>query len=84
MKKDAKDRDEEILRILRQYSMQSTVAGLHYAFEPKQSQVVSFLWFVAILILTVLGTYLSIKNYIDWNNEPVLTTVTSTGLGPFK
>jgi hypothetical protein len=79
MIKGTKDRDEEILRILRQYSTQSTIAGLHYAFEPSQSKIFNFLWFVAILILTVLGAYLSVKNYIDWDKEPVVTTVTSTG-----
>ena len=80
MTKGAKDRDEEIIRILRQYSKQSTIAGLHYAFEPQQSKIVNFLWLVAIIILTSAGTYVSIQNYIDWRNEPVMTTVTSTGL----
>ncbi len=79
MIKGSKDRDEEILRILQQYTSQSTIAGLHYAFEPKQSKLVNFLWFVAIVILTILGTYLSVKNYMDWDNGPVMTTVTSTG-----
>jgi len=79
MNKGSKERGKEIERILRQYSTQSTVAGLHYAFEPKHSQIVNFIWFVAILILTFFGTYLSVKNYIDWDKEPVVTTVTSTG-----
>ena len=74
-----KNRDEEILRILQQYSTKSTIAGLHYAFEPKQSKIVNILWLLAIIVLTVLGAYFSIQSYIDWDNEPVVTTVTSTG-----
>ncbi len=60
--------------------MVNPISGLHYAFKPKQSKIVSLVWLIAISVLTFLGFYLSFKNFIEWKNEPVLTTVTTTGL----
>lgn len=54
--------------------------GLHYAFKPNQSKIARLLWLSVITVLTFLGFYLSAQNFIDWKNEPVLTTVATTGL----
>ena len=65
--------------LLNSYTQTSTIAGLHYAFEPKQSLFGRITWFVSIAILTFLGAYLSLQNYAQWMEEPVLTTISSTG-----
>ena len=66
-------------KLISSYTEKSTIAGLHYAFEPKQSLIGRTLWIVSIGILTCLGVYLSVQNYVQWMEEPVLTTITTTG-----
>jgi hypothetical protein len=36
-------------------------------------------WLLSIVVLTFLGVFVSVQNYLDWKNEPVVTTVASTG-----
>jgi hypothetical protein len=70
----------EIRIILREFASRSTIAGLHYAFEPNQSKFSNILWMILIIILTFFGDYTSVQNYGEWKAEPVLTTLASTGL----
>jgi hypothetical protein len=65
--------------LLIEYSQKSTIAGLHYAFKQKQSMIGRVLWMISLAILTFLGFGLSLKNYNQWKEEPVLTTITTTG-----
>jgi len=37
------------------------------------------IWMTSLAILTFLGFWLSFKNYEKWKEEPVLTTITTTG-----
>jgi hypothetical protein len=54
---------EKAWNVLFEYSRKSTIAGLHYAFETKNSSsnVGNIGWMVLILILTFLGVYVSIQ-----------------------
>jgi hypothetical protein len=70
----------EIRIILKEFASRSTIAGLHYAFEPNQSKLSNILWMILIIILTFFGVYTSVRNYEEWKAEPVLTTLASTGL----
>jgi hypothetical protein len=38
-----------------------------------------FIWMTSLAILTFLGFWLSLKSYEQWKEEPVLTTITTTG-----
>jgi hypothetical protein len=71
--------DPEIRKILEDYSLNSTIAGLHYAFESKQSRLGRPVWLFSIIILTTLFIYISVMNYIEWRDNQVTTTVASTG-----
>ncbi len=71
--------DPEIRKILEDYSLNSTIAGLHYAFESKQSRLGRTVWLFSIIILTTLFIYISVMNYIEWRENQVMTTVASTG-----
>jgi hypothetical protein len=71
--------DPEIRKILEDYSLNSTIAGLHYAFESKQSRLGRTVWLFSIIILTTLFIYISVMNYIEWRDNQVMTTVASTG-----
>jgi hypothetical protein len=79
MNKKLKVSDPEIRKILEDYSLNSTIAGLHYAFESKQTRLGRIIWLFSIVILTTLFVYISVKNYIEWKDNPVTTTVASTG-----
>ncbi len=63
-----------------EYSQTSIIAGFHYIFEPKVSTLGKIFWLFLIVMLTILGTYMSIQNYMQWKDEPVITTLASTGL----
>jgi hypothetical protein len=63
-----------------EYTQTSTIAGLHYAFQPKQSIFGRLIWIITIAFLTFLGIWLSVQNYNQWKEDPVLTTISSTGL----
>jgi hypothetical protein len=66
-----------------EYTQVSTIAGLHYAFKAKQSLMGRVIWIIAVAILTFLGFWLSLQNYVQWKKDPVLTTITTTGLKHF-
>ncbi len=65
--------------LLLEYGQTSTIAGLRYVFLPKQRFLVRIIWIIAVVILTLLGTWLSVKSYLECKENPVLTTITTTG-----
>ncbi len=71
---------KRIWNMIFEYSQTSTIAGFHYIFEPKVTLIGKLIWIFLISLFTVLGIYLSAENYSQWKSEPVITTLTSTGL----
>lgn len=65
--------------ILREYVQTSTIAGLHYAFDRTQPKFGQALWLVIVVILTAIGIFSSVQSYIDWDDDQVVTTISSTG-----
>ena len=74
---------EELTTLLSDYIDYSTVAGLHYAFDRKQPKIGNVLWIISVFVLTFFGIYVSVQNFKEWKENPVLTTVTTAGL-PIK
>ncbi len=70
----------KVWNLVIEYSQTSTIAGFHYIFEPKVTIIGKLIWLFLISLFTALGIYLSAENYSQWKNEPVITTLTSTGL----
>jgi hypothetical protein len=68
-----------IQKVVQHYGRSSTIAGLHYAFDSDQSIVGRTIWLLSVSVLASLGFYFSVQNYQQWQNEPVVTTLTSTG-----
>ena len=71
---------EKILGILDDFSQSSTIAGLHYAVKFKESFFASLIWMSILIVFTCLFVYTSNQSYRQWRDEPVLTTVATTGL----
>ena len=61
------------------YCDNSTVAGLSYVSDSTSHVFDRCLWFIVSIIFAVLAIYLSATSYIDWHDDPILTTVKTTG-----
>jgi hypothetical protein len=64
---------------LNEYVQSCTIDGLHFAFDKSQTIFGQILWLILVVVLTYAGIYVSVQNYIDWKNDPVVTTISSTG-----
>jgi hypothetical protein len=65
-------------QILHEYSEYSTIQGIVYIFQTRQSLVGRIVWVIIVAFMLLLGSYWSIQSYVDWQNNPVLTTVQTT------
>ena len=61
------------------YFDNATVAGLSYVSDSNSHILDRCLWFIVCVIFAVLAIYWSSKAYIEWQDDPVLTTVKTTG-----
>ena len=64
--------------IIKEYSEYSTIQGLIYLFFPYQTKLGKIFWTLVILLMLALGLYWCITAYMNWTNNPVLTTITTT------
>ena len=69
---------------LKEYSEYSTIAGCLYIFMADQRFAGRLFWTILITMMLVLGLYWSIFLYNNWDDNPVTTTVTTTGWNPFQ
>jgi len=60
------------------YSEYSTIQGLIYIFFSYQTLFGKIFWIIVILSMLALGLYWCIQAYLDWQKNPVLTTITTT------
>ena len=66
-------------RTAAEYSSATTVHGVQYIFEDDLSSLEYCFWISAVFIGISLATLLSMSAYVEWKENPVLTTVASTG-----
>ena len=64
--------------IIKDYSEYSSIQGLVYLFFPYQTQFGKLFWTLVILLMLALGLYWCTTAYMNWINNPVLTTITTT------
>jgi hypothetical protein len=64
--------------IIVDYSEYSTIQGFIYIFFSYQTLFGRIFWIIVILAMLILGLYWCIKAYLDWQEKPVLTTITTT------
>lgn len=57
------------LGTIRESCQASTVAGLHYVFEPGQTKAARLAWSILVLGLAIGFLYVSMQNYQDWQNQ---------------
>ena len=64
--------------IFQDYTEYATIQGLIYIFFSYQSIFGKIFWSLTILLMVMLGLYWCTMAYLDWEQQPVLTTVTTT------
>ena len=64
--------------IIVDYSEYSTIQGFIYIFFSYQTIFGKIFWIIVILGMLALGLYWCIQAYLDWQDKPVLTTITTT------
>ena len=66
-------------RTLKEYSSASTTHGIAYVFEDDRLLIERVLWVIVIGIAIYIAAFFSIQAYINWQDDPVLTSVGTTG-----
>ena len=68
-----------MIRNIREYAENTTIHGINYIFESGIPFIERLLWIVTMIIMLCFASLLSIDAYIEWEDNPVVTTVKSTG-----
>ena len=68
-----------VRKIVKEYCSRATVHGLNYASDTNSPPLDRCLWAFVCLISICLAIALSAKSYIDWQDDPILTTIATTG-----
>ena len=68
-----------IKRTIGGYSRQTTVHGINYISNSSGFPLDRLLWLFVCIIFAALAIALSLKAYIEWQEDPVLTSVKTTG-----
>ena len=63
-----------------EYSSASTIHGISYIFETGRLIFERIFWGLVVVIAIILALTWSITAYKNWQNDPVLTTIATTGL----
>ncbi len=66
---------KEIYNTVKDYSEYSTIQGIIYIFQSKQTAFGKLFWTFVIIVMLLLGTYWSVAAYNNWQSNPVVTTV---------
>ena len=64
---------------VQQYSENTTVHGISYVFEKGLPHLERLLWILAVVTGIGLAIYMSLTAYWQWVDNPVLTTIGTTG-----
>ena len=68
-----------VVNFLSEYSSRTTLHGLSYIYDSTSSLFDRCLWLVVCLSFAFLAVFMSAKAYIDWHDDPVTTTLLTTG-----
>ena len=69
---------ETLYDIIKDYSDYAAIQGLNYIFFANQTLFGRIFWIIVVTMMLCLGVYWSITAYLDWQDQLVLTTITTT------
>ena len=67
-------------KTLIEYSLASTTHGIFYIFERGRLVLERFFWLIVVVIGIMLAAVWSFWAYEKWQDDPMLTTISTTGL----
>ena len=70
---------ESVVKTATDYAATTTVHGLSYAFDASKVVFDRLLWLLVCIVLFALAIYFSVTAYVQWQDNPVLTSVKTTG-----
>ena len=62
-----------------QYGKSTTIHGIAYIFDESSSLLEKFLWLIIFALATFFAISFSLEAYQQWQDDPVLTTLKTTG-----
>ena len=62
------------------FSQNSTAHGISYIFEENVRSYSRHFWVVCCLVLMTVAMWLIVESYINWQEDPIITTVSTTAL----
>ena len=68
-----------ITQTAKEYGSQATVHGINYVSDSSSPLLDRSLWLAVVVIFSMAGIILSLQSYNDWQDDPVITTVATTG-----
>ena len=66
------------LAIIKSFSEYSSIQGLLYICQEKQTTFGKIFWSFIVVSMMTLGIYWSVQSYQSWQNQQVMTTVKTT------
>ena len=74
-----KNKKGPVGKTAQQYSESTTIHGIQYIFENDKFMFDRILWILIVICGIFFAVYLSVLAHVEWKNNPVLTTVATTG-----
>ena len=67
-------------KTLHEYASGSTAHGISYIFEEDRCFLERILWAIVVCVVLLFAITISINAYHNWKDNPILTSVKTTGL----
>ena len=62
-----------------QYAKSTTIHGIAYIFDESATLIEQFLWLIIFSLATFFAISFSFEAYQQWQDDPVITTLKTTG-----
>ena len=77
---DSDDSDGPVSKTLKEYGGATTIHGIPYILEDGRRAFERLLWICLVIASAWFAFYNTYNSYWDWQNNPVTTTIGTTGL----
>ena len=70
-------------KTLKEFASSTTIHGIQYIFDENVLIFEKVVWLVIFTIFSILGIHWSWENFIQWQDNPMLTSIKTTGFELF-
>ena len=75
-----KDFKRPYFRTLKEYAGKTSLHGISYIFELNRFDFERIIWMIIVLVAILIGAFLSWNSYKTWQDDPILISISTTGL----